>query len=493
MNFLESFVNRTTMYRLVLYGLSLIAAAGFVLTAFGVFSWSISSMALSLGLLLLSCWIANAFFSRIYGTTTSVESIWITALILFLILAPPSSVGDALLIFITGLIAIISKFVLSLDRKHIFNPAAIALVIMSFAGSGLASWWVGSKFLLPIVAFVGYLIVRKIHRFDVLWSFVGAAFGVTILFVVLGMPLGSALTSLVISGPLVFFATIMLTEPLTMPPTRGLRIVYGLIVGGLYASQFHSGIISMSPHLALVAGNLYSYAVSSKQRLIMRLRSIERLSANVYEFVFRPNQRLAFAAGQYLEWTLPHARPDAGGNRRYLTIASSPTEPDIRIGVRIDKHPSSFKRALLSMKGNSTMVATSLSGDFTLPKNPKRKLLFIAGGVGITPFTSMLRYLHATKKRRDIVLIYAASREEDLAYRELVEEASREIGLRVIYLVGQRMNAEAVRKYIPDVAERQAFISGPDAMVASYQELLTDAGVSVRDIKTDYFTGFSSL
>ena len=494
MKTLESFLNRTTMYRLVLYGLGIIAAAAFILSAFGVLSLSVISLATSLTLLLASTVTAEFVFSRMYGTTTSVESIWITALILFLTIAPPATAAEIGVVAIAGALAIVSKYVLRLNKKHIFNPAALALVVVSLAGSGLASWWVGTPYLLPVVAVVGFLIVRKIHRFDALLSFAATSVGITTLLSVLqGFSITSALSMLVLSGPLVFFSTIMLTEPLTMPPTKNLRIVYGLMVGGLYASQFHLGLLYATPHLALILGNVYSYIVSSKEKLLLKLQSVEQLSANVYEFVFNPNQRLAFAAGQYLEWTLPHASPDNGGNRRYFTISSSPAKREVRVGVRIDQDASSFKTAMLNMKKGDGLVATSLSGDFVLPEEVQQKLLFIAGGVGITPFASMLRYLIDIGQRRDIVLFYVASKEEDLAYRPLLEEAARIIGLNAISVTGKRLNKEMLQQYVPDSTNRKSYISGPDAMVKSCKDLLVSLGVARGNIKTDYFTGFSTV
>lgn len=481
------------MYRLVLYGLCLIIGAAFALSSFGGLSLSILELSESLVLLLVSCWSTNYVFGRLYGSTTSVESIWITALILFLTIAPPTTIGEGVVVAFAGALAILSKYVLSIDKKHIFNPAAISLVILSMAGSGLASWWVGSPLLLPVVAIVGFLVVRKIHRFDVLWSFLSTSLILTLFYMTQGLSTTTVLSGLVLSGPLIFFSTIMLTEPLTMPPTKILRIMYGILVGTLYTSQFHIGIFFATPHLALVLGNIYSYFVSSREKLLLRLHSIDKLSANVYEFIFRPNRRLAFTAGQYLEWTLPHPAPDSGGNRRYFTISSSPIERDIRIGVRIDEYPSTFKKALLSMDEKILLTATSLSGDFVLPQDSSQKLLFIAGGVGITPFVSMLRYLMDKKERRDIVLFYIASTEHDFAYQSLIEQAKHYLNLHIVYVAGKRIDPEMVKRVIPDLKERQCYISGPDSMVKAYRTLISTCGVSGRNIRTDYFTGFSSI
>ena len=120
-------------------------------------------------------------------------------------------------------------------------------------------------------------------------------------------------------------------------------------------------------------------------------------------------------------------------------------------------------------------------------------MLFIAGGVGITPFISMLRYLIDTGEKRDVILFYVASSEKDFAYHDVLEDASRAFGLHTIYVTGTRINRKMLEQYAYDVTERQCYISGPDAMVKTYKTLISDAGVPRRKIKTDYFTGFSSI
>ncbi|TIP56005.1 MAG: hypothetical protein E5X68_35440, partial [Mesorhizobium sp.] len=87
-----------------------------------------------------------------------------------------------------------------------------------------------------------------------------------------------------------------------------------------------------TPELALLTGNLFAYAVSPKGRFVLTLERIEQTAVDTYDFVFKSQRKLAFQAGQYLEWTLGLDRPDNRGNRRYFTVASSPTEQSVRLG-----------------------------------------------------------------------------------------------------------------------------------------------------------------
>jgi len=115
---------------------------------------------------------------------------------------------------------------------------------------------------------------------------------------------------------------------------------------------------------------------------------------------------------------------DSRGNRRYFTIASSPTEKELRLGVKFYPNGSSFKKALASMNEADTIIASQLSGDFIMPSNKKKKLVFIAGGIGITPFRSMIKYLIDTKQKRDIVLIYSNRTKTDVIYKNIFDSAA---------------------------------------------------------------------
>lgn len=190
-----------------------------------------------------------------------------------------------------------------------------------------------------------------------------------------------------------------------------------------------------------------------------------------------------------MEWTLPHPHTDLRGNRRYFTIASSPTEKDIMIGIRISTPGSSFKRKLSNLQSADTLVASQIAGDFILPDDPAKKLVFLAGGIGITPFRSMVKYLLDTSRKLDIILIYAAKNEGEFVYKELFDEAVKKLGIKVYYKTG-RIDAGFIQKEVTDYHERLFYISGPPAMVSSLNHLLKSINISSSHIKTDFFSGY---
>jgi len=201
---------------------------------------------------------------------------------------------------------------------------------------------------------------------------------------------------------------------------------------------------------------------------------------------------------------LAHEKIDNRGIRRFFTIASSPTEKEIIMGVKFYDKPSSYKQSLINLQKGDTIVASQLTGDFTLPRNKKKKLIFIAGGIGITPFRSMIKYLIDNNEKRDIILFYSNKSFTDIAYKEVFDRAERQLGIKVIYCLsdlnsipenwqGEKgfMNKETIEKYAPDFAERIFYISGPHSMIETFQTALKDAGVHKNHIKTDFFPGFA--
>ncbi len=503
MNFIDKFLNSITMYRLVLYGLSLIALVAIVLGFVGAIPYSGLSLVISLAVILAGCYFFNHAFAWIFKAPTNVDSFWITGFILFFLAAPTLSGKGLLILVAICAIAMLSKYTLAFKKKHLFNPVAITAVILGLLSIGDINWWVATPILNMVTLVVGLLIVRKLRRFPMFFAFLIASIGLAIFTYVLPSNISAVefARQVLFSWQLIFFGTIMFTEPMTTPPTKKTQIMYGVIVGLLFSSQLHIGNFYMSPELALVFGNIFSYLVSSKQKLVLHFKSKKQISATIYDFVFSADQKLRFKSGQYLEWTLPHKTPDTRGNRRFFTVASSPTEQDIRLGIRIaEKDGSTFKKHLLELKENDSFVASQLAGEFTLSDDASQKLVFIAGGIGVTPFRSMVKYLldinelhkNSAQKneRRDIALFYLVNTEADIAYREIFEEAKEKIGLQFVPLVDVRINAEMIREKLPDFAERYFYLSGPNGMVESYKKMLSDLGVPSKQVKVDYFPGY---
>jgi glycine betaine catabolism B len=149
------------------------------------------------------------------------------------------------------------------------------------------------------------------------------------------------------------------------------------------------------------------------------------------------------------------------------------------------------------------LFASHLSGDFTLNEAKNEKLVFIAGGIGVTPFKSIIEYLNNSKQKKDVTLMYACADPSEFVYKELFENAGNQIGLKTIYVLTRpenapkdwtgktgRINEQMIREEIPDFKDRAFFLSGPNAMVQGYKQLLASLGIPKNQIITDYFPGF---
>ena len=508
MRLIDSILDYITMYQLVLYEVLFLLGAAFCLSIVGFLPFGPLLLLESVAYLFVVSLFFNYLFEWAFDAPSNPESTYITALILALIINPPLAFIDANYFALAGwaaAVAIASKYILALGKKHIFNPAAFGAASTAIFLGLSASWWVGTASMLPFVIVGGYLVLRKIQRFGLFWSFVALA---TVLVIGHTAALGgSILTSfghLALTTPLFFLGTVMLTEPMTTPPTKMEQIFYGALVGILFVPFIHFGPLYTTPELALLIANIYSYIVSPKRKLVLTLKDRVRLTRDTFEFIFTSDRPLSFVAGQYLEWTLAHKRPDLRGIRRYFTIASSPTERDIHLGVKFYGDSSTFKKKLLSLKRGDTISAGQLAGDFVLPKDKKKKLVFIAGGIGITPFRSQIQELLDKQEHRPITLFYGNKTAADIAYHKLLERAEREIGLKTVYSFSDEgaipphmpraiglITGEAIRTNVPDYKERMFYLSGPQVMVNLFEDTLRTMGVRHNHIKTDFFPGFA--
>jgi ferredoxin-NADP reductase/Na+-translocating ferredoxin:NAD+ oxidoreductase RnfD subunit len=493
------------MYRLILVWLVVLAVAGMVFGLTGLLPYSPLDILASAVFLLAVSLLSNTIFARIFGAATGTESVYITALILALIITPTAPFAHLPFLAWAAVLATASKYLLAWRRRHIFNPAALAVVVTSLFLGESASWWVGNIPMLPIVLVGGLLIVRQMRRLDLVWAFV-----VTVMATLLGFAIygGSDLASLagqiVLHSPVLFFAFAMLTEPLTTPPTRALQMWYGALVGFLFVPQVHIGGFYFTPEIALLVGNLFSYLLGPKTNLMLTVKNAERLSNDTWEFVFGNDSRFSFKPGQYMEWTLPHAREDSRGDRRFFTLSSSPTRPEVRIGVKFYPKPSTFKRRLLELKPGDRIAAGHVAGDFVLPRDRSRKIAFVAGGIGITPFASMIRYMLDTKDKRDAVVVCANWRVDDIAYDPLLREAYEQLSIRTVHALSATdsvpanwkgavgfVDAGMIRDMVPDYLERTFYVSGPPVMVTAARKTIAALGVKSSRIRTDYFPGFA--
>lgn len=497
---LKNLLNNLTMYKLVLYSLIIIVMWSVLLTILGVYSFNLGWMLGTLLLMGVVGWLSNTLIAKLFGITPNSESYLVTVLILFLIFSPASNIFELGWLALVVVVAMLSKYLIVINGKHIFNPAAFGAFIVGLGGMSAASWWVGSPALMIPVMVLGGLVIWKLKKL----AMVGTFFGVSIitLFItnsgIVGDPV-DFVYELFSSWPILFFGLFMFSEPATTPGRFYQQLIYGGIVGILFGLKFGFGPVFSTPELGLLIGNVFSFMVSGRRGLSLRLKSRQEIASKIYEFRFERGDMM-FLPGQYLEWTLPHKQVDIRGNRRYFTMASSPTENELILATKMPDKPSSYKQALLSMKVGDKMQATNLAGDFVMDQNTKQ--VWIAGGIGVTPFRSMAKWLIDNNKNVETVLFYACNSYKELAYLDIFKEAEK-VGIRLLPVLKDLSDApkglkietgyvteEMIKKYVPDFLQYKYYMSGPNIMIENFTKMLRGAGIKSSQIKTDFFPGY---
>lgn len=211
---------------------------------------------------------------------------------------------------------------------------------------------------------------------------------------------------------------------------------------------------------------------------------------NISSFLFEPAEKFQWKAGQHGVFINSRIEPVKEG-QRVFTIASIPSEGRIRLTTKVPETPSLFKQALLKLKPGETLTLKAPMGNFTL-EGITKNVVFIAGGVGITPFRSML--LDMAERKTGIPasaeLFYLA--DNTYVYREEFEALAKANEFLQLNFLRDRNDLEAKIKTKVEGLKDNAvyFVSGPPPMVESYKNLITGLGIDPSNIKTDVFTGY---
>lgn len=225
----------------------------------------------------------------------------------------------------------------------------------------------------------------------------------------------------------------------------------------------------------------------------MKLKLIKKedLGIGITSFIFSPEEKLEWQAGQYLRYTITDPQPDDRGNTRLFTIASAPLENVVRLVTRIDPEKgSSFKKYLNDLKIGEEIEGAGPMGNFTLD-DPAKQYIFIAGGIGITPFRAIITDLDKRNLPINITLLYA-NRDENLPFKSEFEEiAKRKPGLKLHYVIDpDKIDVEEIKMCVLDFRTPFFYISGPKPMVESMEKTLSELGVPLENVKHDYFPGY---
>lgn len=233
----------------------------------------------------------------------------------------------------------------------------------------------------------------------------------------------------------------------------------------------------------------------------MRARLVKTVSEaeNIKSFYFEPERPLQYTAGQFAEWKLPHDYPDKRGQKRWFTISSSPIDKHISLTTKFNPEGSSFKRALRGLKPGDEIIVSEAMGDFVLPKLIQTPLVFVAGGIGITPFHSIFNWLSATGEQRPIHFIYGVNTEEEIIF----QDSFAKLGVHPVIVVNKpssawggehgQLSAELVLGIAKPNQEALIYVSGPEPMVENLQKQFRAAGLKSNQFVGDFFPNYKEV
>lgn len=226
----------------------------------------------------------------------------------------------------------------------------------------------------------------------------------------------------------------------------------------------------------------------------------EDVTDDIRSFWFKLEEPLPYTAGQFTEITLPHKNVDDRGIKRWFTLSSAPGGNLVSITTRrAHDKSSSFKKALWAIEPGFELDLAEAMGDFVLPKLTQTPLIFVAGGIGITPFHSIARWLKDTGEQRPIRLLHTVRTEDDIIFQDVFEAA----GIKETVVVSEpsetwggirgRLDAETILGLESPDDDTLIYLSGPEPMLEALETDLSKHGIAKRQLVTDFFPGYSSL
>jgi len=226
---------------------------------------------------------------------------------------------------------------------------------------------------------------------------------------------------------------------------------------------------------------------------LTELKFRERIenAPDVYSFIFEKPKDFNWIAGQFIQVTFPHDNPDDRGIKRFFSISSAPFEKIVMVTTRIEiNNGSSFKKAFYGIKPEMMVECTVPSGKLIITRQDK-KIIFVAGGIGITPIRSIILDLDNNNKLQNIDLLYS-NRDDNLPFKnEFKDKKERNSTFNIYYFINpDRISEETIDKIFSEFPDCYAFISGPPGLVKGVEELFILKGLPKESIRTDYFPGY---
>jgi len=218
----------------------------------------------------------------------------------------------------------------------------------------------------------------------------------------------------------------------------------------------------------------------------VKLLARHEIADGTMEFHFTRPDGFDFKAGQAIELVLPEP---AGGHA--FSLVNAPSEGELVVATRM--RDSAYKRALRALPIGACVKVDGPFGSLTLHRNPSRAAVFIAGGIGITPFMSIVRNAVEECLKHPMALVYSNRRARDAAY---LDELRSIENLRLVATLteegGGFVDAATIRRAAEGLPAPIFYVAGPPAMVEAMKAVLEKAGVEDTDVRSEEFFGYES-
>ncbi|RMH34226.1 MAG: FAD-dependent oxidoreductase [Nitrospirae bacterium] len=237
----------------------------------------------------------------------------------------------------------------------------------------------------------------------------------------------------------------------------------------------------------------------------VRLIGREEVAYRTIALYFERPSGFSFLAGQFIDLTLLDLpEPDPDGPTRSLTLASAPSEAHLMVATRVRE--TVYKRTLASMPLHTFVQIEGPFGHLTLPESQVRPLIFLAGGIGITPFRSMLVEMATLRLPYRVVLFYVNRRPEDAPFLDELRHLQQQIpGYTFVGVMTQpdrsksswtgetgHLDYAMLNRYIEGLVAPLYYLAGPPGMVRGVQTMLLKAGIRPMDIRAEEFAGYNA-
>ncbi len=217
------------------------------------------------------------------------------------------------------------------------------------------------------------------------------------------------------------------------------------------------------------------------------------VTSDVKSFIFEPESKVSWQPGQYFHYLLPHQDEDDRGHERWFTCSAAPSEAQVMVSTRISDKSSSFKTALINLRPGDEIEADGPEGDFTIT-DTNRNYVFVAFGIGITPYRSILIEADHQGQKLNVDLIYANRTADDIPFKEELETLRQNNpSLKIDYVINPaRVDKDLLKQHLDAVEKPIVYLSGPEPVVKDFAKQLEALGLPKDQIKLDDFPGYEN-